>query len=76
MANLVGINFTVWNTRSAGGTRAIFEIADRLAKRNYKVTVTALYGNDSWFPLNRVKVKYVTKKRRILSLFEAKRSFT
>ncbi len=62
MANLVGINFTVWNTRSAGGTRAIFEIADRLAKRNYKVTVTALYGNDSWFPLNRVKVKYVTRK--------------
>ncbi len=59
---MVSINFTVWNTRPAGGTRAIFEIADRLAKKNYNVTITSLYGDHSWFLSNYVKVNYVTRK--------------
>lgn len=52
------INFTSWSTGLSGGNRAIFEIANGLANRGHSVTITALGGNHSWFPLE-VKVNYV-----------------
>jgi glycosyltransferase involved in cell wall biosynthesis len=53
----ININFTLWYTSLAGGTRVIFEVANRLAARGHKVTITALSGDHSWFPL-KVPVKY------------------
>jgi len=52
------INFTLWSTGLAGGVRAIFEIANGLAERGYSVSITALGGDHSWFPL-KVEINYV-----------------
>lgn len=34
--------FAMWHTGLAGGTRAIFEVANRLAGRGHEVSVVAL----------------------------------
>jgi glycosyltransferase involved in cell wall biosynthesis len=52
------INFTLWSTGLAGGVRAIFEIANGLTERGYSVSITALGGDHSWFPL-KVEINYV-----------------
>jgi len=53
------INITSLAIERTGGTRATFEIANRLHDLNYDVTITTLAGDYSWFPL-KVKVNYVT----------------
>ncbi len=54
------INFALWSTNKYGGTRTIFEVANRLARRGHEVTITALSGDHRWFrlevPLNYVKI--------------------
>ncbi len=52
------INYTLWGTGLAGGTRVIFEMANRLAERGHDVTITALEGDHSWFPL-KIEVNYI-----------------
>jgi glycosyltransferase involved in cell wall biosynthesis len=63
------INFTLWSTGLAGGVRAIFEIANRLAERGHFVTITALGGDHSWFPL-KVEVNYVEPSKVFKVLFK------
>lgn len=41
-----------------GGIRAIFEIVNGLTKRGHEITITALDGDHSWFPLE-VPVNYI-----------------
>lgn len=41
-----------------GGIRAIFEIVNGLTKRGHEVTITALDGDHSWFPLD-ISVDYI-----------------
>lgn len=53
------INITTMAIERTGGVRAVLEIANRLHDLNYDVTVTALAGSCSWFPL-KVKINYVT----------------
>jgi len=46
------INFTLWDLLLSGGTRVIFELANRLQDRGHEVTITSLKKRDvSWFPL-------------------------
>lgn len=52
------INFTLWSTMMNGGVRATFEIINGLSRRGHEVTVTALDGDHSWFPLD-AEVGYV-----------------
>jgi len=52
------INFNLWFSSISGGIRVVFEIANRLAKRNYKVQLTSLGGDHNWFPLQ-VPISYV-----------------
>ena len=54
------VNFAVWSTglEGGGGVRAIFEIANGLVDRGHQVCISALGGNDKWFPL-KTKVNYV-----------------
>jgi len=54
----VKINYTLWGTGLAGGTRNIFETANRLVDRGHDITITSLEGDHSWFPL-KVEVNYV-----------------
>jgi len=59
MARQKKVNFTLWDTGLSGGTRVVYEIANRLAKRNYDVHITSLGGTHEWFPLE-VPVTYLT----------------
>jgi len=44
------INFCLWDTSLTRGVRVILEVANRLAKRDYKVTITLLGGSlPKWF---------------------------
>ncbi len=53
------INFTTYFNSRAGGTRVIFEVANRLAGRGHEVTITSLgQPKHQWFPLNNVKTIY------------------
>lgn len=52
------INFTVWSTVMVGGIKAVFEIANAMNLKGHNVTITALGGDHSWFPL-KVPVIYV-----------------
>ncbi len=52
------VNFTLLTTRIHGGVRAVFEISNGLSKRGHEVTITALEGDHSWFPLD-AEVIYV-----------------
>jgi glycosyltransferase involved in cell wall biosynthesis len=54
------INFTLYSTYMTGGVRAIFEVANGLSKRGHNVTITALEGDHTWFPL-KANVNYVEK---------------
>jgi glycosyltransferase involved in cell wall biosynthesis len=55
---MVGIVFALYGTGVAGGTRAVFEVANRLSDRGYNVRVVALGGDHSWFNV-KVPVHYV-----------------
>jgi glycosyltransferase involved in cell wall biosynthesis len=52
------INFTLWSTNMSGGYKVIFELSNGLIDRGHNVTITALGGNHSWFPL-KARVNYV-----------------
>jgi glycosyltransferase involved in cell wall biosynthesis len=54
----MNINFTLWSTNMSGGYKVIFELANGLVDRGHKVTITALGGDHSWFPL-KASVNYV-----------------
>ena len=55
----------MWGTGRCGGNRAIFEVANRLFDRGYKVNITALSGNHRWFNL-KVPVNYITISSKLL----------
>lgn len=69
------VNFMLWGTGRTGGTRVLFEVATRLAKRDHEVTITSLGPpRHYWFPLSRViypELKYLIyvplKKRASIS---------
>lgn len=63
----MNINFTLWSTMMNGGVRATFEIINGLSKLGHEITVTALDGDHSWFPLN-AKVIYV-QPPKLLKIF-------
>ncbi len=52
------INFTLWSTNMSGGYKVIFELANGLVDRGHEVTITALGGDHSWFPL-KAQLNYV-----------------
>jgi len=52
------VNFVMLSTGRTGGHRVIFELANALSKRGYRVSITALGGDHRWFPLN-VDVNHV-----------------
>ncbi|MDP3485098.1 MAG: glycosyltransferase family 4 protein [Methanobacteriaceae archaeon] len=52
------INFTLWSTNMSGGYKVIFELANGLVDRGHNVTITALGGDHSWFPL-KARLNYV-----------------
>lgn len=58
----------MWSTGLAGGTRAIFEIANRLSDRGYNVNIIALGGDHRWFKV-RVPVNYVDVPRTCRLIF-------
>jgi glycosyltransferase involved in cell wall biosynthesis len=64
------VNFTVWDTSICGGIRAVFEVAKRLTSRGYRVHVTALMGDHSWYSVN-FPVTYV----ELSTLFKIIRSY-
>lgn len=66
------INFTLYSTSVTGGVRAIFEVANGLSRRGHYVTVTALEGDHSWFPLE-AEVNYVEKPNFIKIMNPIKR---
>lgn len=59
------INFTMMSTSMSGGARAIYEIINELSNRGHSITITALQGDHSWFPLKAdvtyVKAPYIIK---------------
>jgi glycosyltransferase involved in cell wall biosynthesis len=66
---MLKVNFTVYNTDLYGGTRAIFEVANRLANRGYEVHITAFWGDHRWFPM-KVPVVYTRIHANLLKLIE------
>lgn len=52
------INFTLWSTNMSGGYKVIFELANGLVDRGHNVTITALGGDHTWFPL-KARLNYV-----------------
>lgn len=52
------INFVIWYLKCNGGNRILFEMANRLQERGYKVSITTSGGDYSWFPL-KVKVNFI-----------------
>lgn len=54
----MNINFTLWSTNMSGGYKVIFELANGLVDRGHNVTITALGGDHSWFPL-KAQLNYV-----------------
>lgn len=59
---MVNVNFTLWTTIRCGGVRAVFEIANRLSLRGYKVQITSLMGDHRWFEIN-VPINYAEPPR-------------
>jgi len=55
---MMGIVFALYGTDVAGGTRAVFEVANRLSDRGYNVRIVALGGSHSWFNV-KVPVHYI-----------------
>jgi glycosyltransferase involved in cell wall biosynthesis len=64
MNNSLKIGFIIWSTNRSGGTRAIFEVANRLSGRGYKVEITSLGGDHTWFNV-KVPLKYVPLPRNV-----------
>ncbi len=62
MVRKLRINFTLWTTNPSGGVRHILEVANNLAQRGHKVTITSLGGDHSWFPL-KPPINYVKPPR-------------
>lgn len=60
--SFMDINFTFWSTMMSGGVRAAFEIINGLSDLGHNLTVTALDGDHSWFPL-KAEVTYVNPPR-------------
>lgn len=71
------INFTLWHTTKGGGSRVIFEVSNKLIKRGHEVTITAMGGEHSWFPLkasvNYIKTPVFLKWMEILSFYTKKK---
>ncbi|WP_440060004.1 glycosyltransferase family 4 protein [Thermogladius sp. 4427co] len=65
------VRFVSWNTGLAGGNRAVFEVANRLYERGYKVDIVALGGDHSWFnvkvPINYIEGFEIAKKNKLIS---------
>jgi glycosyltransferase involved in cell wall biosynthesis len=61
------INFTLWSTMMNGGVRATFEVINGLSRLGHEITVTALDGDHSWFPLE-ADVNYV-QPPKLLKIF-------
>ena len=61
---MVKVVFALHGTGIAGGTRAIFEVANRLSGRGYDARIIALGGDHSWFNV-KVPVHYVEAPRFI-----------
>lgn len=61
------INFALWSTMMNGGVRATFEIINGLSRLGHEITVTALDGDHTWFPLE-AEVHYV-QPPRLLKIF-------
>jgi len=57
----------VWTTGLSGGNRAIFEIANRLGGKGYKVEIIALGGDHTWFDV-KVPVYYIQPPKPIKRL--------
>jgi len=59
------INFTMKSTSMSGGARAIYEIINELSNRGHSITITALEGDHTWFPVDAdvtyVKAPYIIK---------------
>jgi glycosyltransferase involved in cell wall biosynthesis len=55
---MVEMVFALYGTNIAGGTRAVFEVANRLSGRGYNVRIVALGGRSLWFNV-KVPVHYV-----------------
>jgi glycosyltransferase involved in cell wall biosynthesis len=66
------IVFATYDVGLSGGVRAIFEVAERLKKRNYNVSVLTLGGDYSWIrtqvPVQYVKLKTPALATHLLSL--------
>jgi glycosyltransferase involved in cell wall biosynthesis len=73
------INFTMMSTSMSGGARAIYEIINELSDRGHDITITALQGDHSWFPLKAdvtyVKAPYIIKILNPINKFRKKDDF-
>ncbi|MEM0316129.1 MAG: glycosyltransferase family 4 protein, partial [Archaeoglobaceae archaeon] len=74
MREKMKVNFTFWGTGRTGGTRVLFEVANRLAERGHKVTITSLGPpRHHWFPLNeKIEVRYPESKYSLRVPFKGK----
>ncbi|HWQ16874.1 MAG TPA: glycosyltransferase family 4 protein [Sulfolobales archaeon] len=72
------INFALWSTRRTGGTRVIFEVANRLAKRGHEVTITSLgTPRHQWFRFSdKVRIIYPESKYSIYIPFKGRFSIS
>jgi len=70
------IVFVLYSTDLAGGTRAIFEVSNRLRIRGYDIKIVALGGNHRWFnaemPIGYVPIprnlKYILQLYKVIRL--------
>lgn len=73
------INFTMMSTSMSGGARAVFEIINELSDRGHIITITALQGDHSWFPVKAdvfyVKAPYIIKILNPINKFRKKDDF-
>jgi len=60
----VKVVFVTYSTNLAGGTRAIFEVANRLRARGYDTKIVALGGDHRWFNAE-IPIEYVPIPRNL-----------
>jgi len=67
-ANRQNIHFLVPGVKISGGIAVIFQYANRLLERGYKVTILSLnkYNDGSWFPNQKVEIIPYDQTKKIL----------
>jgi len=66
---MINVIFVLYDTGVSGGTRAVFEIGNRLYERSYNVSIIALGGDHLWYRI-KPSIYYINVPRPLYYIFK------